>query len=727
MRDPDYQKTIAYLFLLLFVSITVLALPSAASAQLNLGKLHDIDRDRSIPEGHIRYVVFVKTSDIVEAGTDSSIFLTFHGDGKRKTKLLTLNKAGKTSTESININTTNRALGFRGGDMRVSYTVQANDGSTHHRRTNMFERNTVTRVNIIAEDVGNVTSLTIKKDNWGSAPDWKLEYIDVVANGNRVRFNADKWFSSDSDTHTFKSSGPMHETEYKLETYTGNLTGAGTDSNIFLTIEGVDIDLRPLVLPEIRLNGFASGNLFERHQIDTINLGQLIFLREISKITIRSDNNYAGSAWFLGWIKLSVGTRIFDFTVNDWIESGKLTKVLTPKKEAPSKENTAQSIAQCSADDWIGTWSTTGGKFVIADVEQGNIRGAFEDGRAFAATKGEAACSAWGSWKDSAGKAVLSVITISDEKRSFSGSFRSSNGDEVSDWNGTKLSNSVSLPKAVISNTNSSPVKQVCAATDWVGTWKTTLFPEMTIKLEFGKGYTGVFSPANYPFTANIEGNACVIKGFWKDEKGVTVGAFRFTMSDKGNFAGAYVGRNDLNQDLSSKPQTWRGNKVGVTSAAASTTYEPNIPVPAPSAIPVNLSVGKFARQSSVDFGGVASRAVDGNTDGNWYNNSVTHTVGENGGWWEVDLGAVYDISEIKLYNRTDCCGDRLQKFRISVSNQPFSSNADGIEYAPLQVDVTTNPWVFRNSTQARYVRIYLNGSGVLSLAEVQVLGTPIN
>eukprot|EP00116_Pleurobrachia_bachei_P012307 sb/3472569/ len=61
-----------------------------------------------------------------------------------------------------------------------------------------------------------------------------------------------------------------------------------------------------------------------------------------------------------------------------------------------------------------------------------------------------------------------------------------------------------------------------------------------------------------------------------------------------------------------------------------------------------NVAEGKETKQSSTGWGGVSSRAVDGETSGNWGHGSCTH--GNNRGlqWWEVDLGANYNISYIE-------------------------------------------------------------------------------
>ncbi|ESO95094.1 hypothetical protein LOTGIDRAFT_160855 [Lottia gigantea] len=73
-----------------------------------------------------------------------------------------------------------------------------------------------------------------------------------------------------------------------------------------------------------------------------------------------------------------------------------------------------------------------------------------------------------------------------------------------------------------------------------------------------------------------------------------------------------------------------------------------------------NLALGKTAIQSSNHQEYKAEKAVDGKTSGYFQENSCSHTyqysrnVSE---WWEVDLGSVYDITDIIIYNRIDCCG----------------------------------------------------------------------
>lgn len=153
-----------------------------------------------------------------------------------------------------------------------------------------------------------------------------------------------------------------------------------------------------------------------------------------------------------------------------------------------------------------------------------------------------------------------------------------------------------------------------------------------------------------------------------------------------------------------------------------------------------NISIGKSARQSS-DWDNTyagAEKAVDGNTDGNFKigntANTITHTRDEDSPWWEVDLGSVHEIGYIYIWNRLDCCWERLQDFTVAVSEEPFGDEIKGSSdkvsvYGPF------SPW-YRGrksnkvdiNARGRYVRITLvkgDKPRPLSITEVQILGKP--
>ncbi|CAC9641182.1 hypothetical protein BCLUESOX_765 [bacterium endosymbiont of Bathymodiolus sp. 5 South] len=139
-----------------------------------------------------------------------------------------------------------------------------------------------------------------------------------------------------------------------------------------------------------------------------------------------------------------------------------------------------------------------------------------------------------------------------------------------------------------------------------------------------------------------------------------------------------------------------------------------------------NLALGKHATQSSTYIHAVftvAGYAVDGNTNGKLSNRSIAITEHEQGAWWQVDLGGQKNIKQIIIYNRTDCCVNRLSNYQVSISNKAdFSTHIyqQDFHVAPnprkiIQLDAS--------GKQGRYVRIQLLDNDYLSLAEVQVMG----
>ncbi|MCJ8294598.1 MAG: discoidin domain-containing protein, partial [Colwellia sp.] len=112
----------------------------------------------------------------------------------------------------------------------------------------------------------------------------------------------------------------------------------------------------------------------------------------------------------------------------------------------------------------------------------------------------------------------------------------------------------------------------------------------------------------------------------------------------------------------------------------------------------------------------------------------ITHTDLGSQPYWTLDLGSVQNIETINIWNRTDCCSNRLTNFHVFVSDLPFtgtsvndSQNQQGVLnlYTAGTAGTTTGLSLTRTG---RYVRVQLSntavtGENVLSLAEVQVFG----
>lgn len=118
--------------------------------------------------------------------------------------------------------------------------------------------------------------------------------------------------------------GNFGSTDYTVRVYTGDRSLAGTDANIFLSLQGTTGSIS-----EQRLNGLISGDAFERNSTNTCVLRNLAMIGNLTSITVRSDDAGLASGWFLGWIEISApGIPTRRFTLNNWIEKPNLRRTL---------------------------------------------------------------------------------------------------------------------------------------------------------------------------------------------------------------------------------------------------------------------------------------------------------------------------------------------------------------------------------------------------------------
>jgi F5/8 type C domain/Astacin (Peptidase family M12A) len=136
-----------------------------------------------------------------------------------------------------------------------------------------------------------------------------------------------------------------------------------------------------------------------------------------------------------------------------------------------------------------------------------------------------------------------------------------------------------------------------------------------------------------------------------------------------------------------------------------------------------NLALGQFAYQSSVNTGGEASRAVDGNTDGNFYDGSVALTNLDAGAWWTVSLGGTHEVHSVDIYNRTDWGSETLSHFNVYAWDESawqWYLIADYSNFDTTNVEVVHVPVA---ATTTQNILIVKTDTNYLQMAEVQVIG----
>ncbi|MFO0012612.1 MAG: DUF1553 domain-containing protein [Planctomycetota bacterium] len=103
-----------------------------------------------------------------------------------------------------------------------------------------------------------------------------------------------------------------------------------------------------------------------------------------------------------------------------------------------------------------------------------------------------------------------------------------------------------------------------------------------------------------------------------------------------------------------------------------------------------NIALKGKASQSSESYSGAPSRAIDGNTSGEYGNHSVTHTETMENPWWEVDLGKELTVESLAVWNRTDGgVGSRLSGAKLTL----LRSDRSEVWQETLQAAQNENRW----------------------------------
>ncbi|KAJ9465799.1 hypothetical protein DIPPA_19208 [Diplonema papillatum] len=141
--------------------------------------------------------------------------------------------------------------------------------------------------------------------------DWYAEHVKV---GSQIAV-FDRWLESGSSFNAGFTQGKT----YSVTVKTGTRSGAGTDSNIRLTVVGsLGVATRAVLL-----NPRLSGDAFENGDTDSL----AFYGRDVGSIfslTVESDGKYHGSDWDLDYIEVN-GERA---TFNRWIEEGPYTQTV---------------------------------------------------------------------------------------------------------------------------------------------------------------------------------------------------------------------------------------------------------------------------------------------------------------------------------------------------------------------------------------------------------------
>ncbi|GIL93968.1 hypothetical protein Vretimale_245, partial [Volvox reticuliferus] len=243
-----------------------------------------------------QYRVSVTTSNIRGAGTDANVFIQMFGD-EGETGRIKLDNPGK----------------------------------------NDFERGNTDVFLFEDKNVGNLRKIRIGHDGAGLGAGWHLQRVVVenLTTGQVVVFDVNRWFDRseddgaiERDLYPTQGAAPGdNAVNWRLVVVTANVSGAGTDADVSVTLHGDKANFGPYTLP-------APKEAFETGSTDTFSL-TTPELGRIQALTIGHNNKGFGAAWCLSRVELenmNTGERyIFNFN-NAWLD----TKNGTSRTMAPS-------------------------------------------------------------------------------------------------------------------------------------------------------------------------------------------------------------------------------------------------------------------------------------------------------------------------------------------------------------------------------------------------------
>jgi len=115
-----------------------------------------------------------------------------------------------------------------------------------------------------------------------------------------------------------------------------------------------------------------------------------------------------------------------------------------------------------------------------------------------------------------------------------------------------------------------------------------------------------------------------------------------------------------------------------------------------------------------------AFKAINGNTSGDCYTHECSVTAKEYQPWWKVDLHNIYLIHTIVIWNRSDCCMDRLNNAELKIYRDDILVDTKNFG----DMGDTKKKEFHYSGIIGNIVKVQLPGTNYLHLLEVQVFGS---
>lgn len=222
----------------------------------------------------VAYTITIKTGNQQFAGTDANVFITLFGD--------------KGNTDEIVLDSSGSKL----------------------------ERNATDIYRIMSRDIGNLTKVRLRHDNSKAAPGWYVSSLVVrkATTKDSWKFNSIGWLADDEYPNQIDRyfNYPPKDTTYTISIRTGDKRMAGTDANVYITLQGTDGKTREMKLDRAGKNDHERGDITP-HTVNGVDVG------ELTQIRLRHDNTGAGPGWFVNSVTIKKQNSSWAFQPIGWL------------------------------------------------------------------------------------------------------------------------------------------------------------------------------------------------------------------------------------------------------------------------------------------------------------------------------------------------------------------------------------------------------------------------
>ncbi|XP_061166198.1 lipoxygenase homology domain-containing protein 1-like [Saccostrea echinata] len=193
-----------------------------------------------------------------------------------------------------------------------------------------FKSGSTDDFDISVGNVGEIYKIRIAHDNSGDSPGWLCDEIKMKDKDTdeELTFTCRRWLARDEDDYEIcrelpavrKGEPILPVVRYNVYVTTGNLWGASTEANVYMTMYGDrgDTGVRQLYSP--------SKGCFQQGRTDTFTV-EAVSLGHLKRIIVGHDGTGGGNGWYLEKIvvKEPSGSKMHDesvFHCGKWLDEG---------------------------------------------------------------------------------------------------------------------------------------------------------------------------------------------------------------------------------------------------------------------------------------------------------------------------------------------------------------------------------------------------------------------